>query len=133
MPGCRVIFTNGLPSDYQVTVIGIGAKFFYKAADGSITHDWQTSKEVNLSSGQSDNLDSNEPNSCVGAVLGVMTCIQNGQTKTLSQYDPIAAGLCGIDWEFKVCPKPVSQDAYQSIDEALNAKPVGLIATGSGK
>ena len=129
MPACRVTFTNRTPDFWQAKVVMIGAKFFYKAADGTIIRDWQTSKQVNLAGNQSDFLDSNEPNECVGAgFFAVQVRIPGQEDKIVTKCDGSDADKCSTSYDISITPA-AGGSAFNTIDEALNSKDFELTLT----
>lgn len=126
MPECRVIFENKTPDYWQVTMVAIGAKFFYKRADGSIHREYQTSKAVNLSSNQSDVLNSDDASLCAGALFAAITVRQPNQPdKIMTKSDGTNPNECATEW--RICIQPAGGTAtYSSIEEALNSKEVEI-------
>jgi len=86
---CVVGVTNGCPAEWGVTIINIGAKFWFQDLGGNIIGDQTVSKITNLGSNQSDQVASRE--GCVRNVLAACTVMYNGQSKVLqntTQGDP---------------------------------------------
>lgn len=127
MPECRVVFENRTPDWWQVKLVQIGAKFFFKRADGSIIRDYQTSKSVNLSPGQTDALQSDDPSGCVGALFAALTVRQPNQPdKILTKSDSTNPNECATQWT--ICIQPAGGlGPFSSIDEALKSEDVEIV------
>jgi hypothetical protein len=127
MPGCRTIFANELPSEWNVTIVGIGAKYFYRSGK-----DYQTSKQVELKSQQTDNIDSDSPNDCVGSVMAIVLVSQPGQSiKTLTKTVPAEPNQCLVDVKIALCASADLSRSYESIDETLRSRGFVLERSGS--
>jgi len=70
---CEVDFWNEMPPDSQVRIIEIGANFFYQDAQGNPDGNWSVTRQANIDCGQSDSLESNDPNKCVRYVYAGVT------------------------------------------------------------
>lgn len=125
MPECRVVFENRTPAFWKVSIVQIGAKFFYKNIDGTHAGEWQTSKQVDLPAGATDQFMSNDPSACVGALFAAMSVRQPGKPdQILTKSDSADPNECATQWV--VCIQPSGMKEPKNIEEALGGTNVEI-------
>lgn len=119
---CTIYFRNSCPSDWQVSIIEIGAKFFYQNENGQIVREWQTQANVNIESGGEEALRSDDDAACVQQVFVALKAYRPGDgEQVFTGRRVVEPNRCLRQTRFILGPRQSSLSTAKSIEEALSA------------